>query len=71
MSVRTSSLLPITCTSPPSSRFSPATASATSPASSVEFSQASGSTSVLEATYFGFALSGSAITRSSSGACGQ
>ena len=41
------------------------------PASRVELCQPSGSVSVVEATYFGFVFSGSAMTCSSAGAFGQ
>src|SRR5215213_1785685 len=70
-SVCTNSLLPITCRSWPSSCFSAATASPTSSWSTVEFCHARGSASVLDATYLGLVLSGSARTCSSSDAFGQ
>jgi hypothetical protein len=71
MSVWTSFVLPTTCRSFPSSCFSAATASATSPWSTLEFCHSSSSTSVVDATYFGNVFTGRAMACSSSAAFGQ
>jgi hypothetical protein len=57
MSVWISSPLPMIPRSPPGCFLSSATASATSPSSSVEFDHGSGSRNVRDATYFWVVLS--------------